>query len=115
MFQRYKGKTEREINRRLVSTKRAIAAFKLCAVEQTIIINRKKIIHNTIVESTLFYGAVTWTITKENEKKLLTTEMDFWRLLAIIFRLERKINNTVPNLLNVATNLIKKIDEKKCK
>ena len=53
------------------------------------------------------------TISKANEKKLLSTEIDFWRQSASISTLKRKINTTVRNLLNVTTNVIKKIDERR--
>ena len=44
-----------------------------------IIINRKKIINKTIPENSLLYGAEAWTLNKTNERKLLTTNIDFWR------------------------------------
>ena len=60
------GEIEREINRRLATTKRA--ALNSVLWSKDIIINTKKIIYNTIIENTLFYGAETWTISKANEK-----------------------------------------------
>ena len=38
--------------------------------------------HNTIVESVVLYGAVTWTISKKKKNNLLATEMENWRRTA---------------------------------
>ena len=45
--------TERKINRRLVTTKRAIAALNSVLWSRNIIINTMKIIYNTTIESVL--------------------------------------------------------------
>ena len=49
------------------------------------------------------------------KNKSLATEVAFWGRFVKISRLERKINTTVRNLLNVTTNDIKKTDEKRCR
>ena len=39
----------------------------------------KRAIFNTLIESVLLYGVEAWTIKSGNEKKMLSTKMDFWR------------------------------------
>ena len=71
--------TEREINRRLTTTKRAIVALNSVLWCRDIIITAKKIIYNVVIKSILFYGAESRRIRKTNDKKLLITEVDIKR------------------------------------
>ena len=101
--------TEREINRKLTTTKRAIATLHSVPSSRDIVINTKKIIYIGITESIWLYRADTWTLSKTNGKKLLVTEMDLWRPSARISRLEKKTNTTVRNLLNVLQMLQRRL------
>jgi hypothetical protein len=48
--------------------------------------------YQALVQSILLYGAETWTLNTQQEKKLLATEMDFWRRSARKSR-EKKVRN----------------------
>ena len=73
------GKTEKEINRILATTKRAIVALNSVLWCRDIIITAKKIIYISVIKSILFYGAESRRIRKTNDKKLLITEVDIRR------------------------------------
>ena len=73
------GQTEKEVNRRLAITKRAITELNSLIWSRDISIKTKKIIYNIIIESILLYEAETSTISKANEKKFLTPEKNFRR------------------------------------
>ena len=53
------------------------------------------IIYNSIVKSTLTYGAETWKFNKNLESKLMSMEMDFLRRSTRCSRLENIRNNVI--------------------
>ena len=55
-------------------------------------------IFHAIVKSTITYASETWCLKAKTVAKLNSTEMDFWRRSARIFRKD-KIRNNIINLL----------------
>ena len=107
------GSSEIEIEKRVSDSRKIIGILNPLLWSRNIIEKTKKIIFNTLIESVLLYGAETWTIGCAKEKKLLSTEMDFWRRSARTSRIERKTNIEIRTRMGVKTNIIKKIDGKR--
>ena len=57
--------------------------------------NNKLLIYNSIVRSTVTYGAEIWKFNEHLESKLLPMEMDFLRRSARCSRLEKIKNNVI--------------------
>ena len=53
------------------------------------------LIYNSIVKSTVKYGAETWKFNKNLESKLMSMEMDFLRISARGSKLEKIRNNVI--------------------
>ena len=69
-------------------------------------------IFNTLIKSALLYGAETWTIKSANEKKMLSTEMDFWRRSARTSRMGKKTSIEIRARMGIKTSITTKIVKK---
>jgi hypothetical protein len=52
-------------------------------------------IYNSIVKSVLIYGAETWSLYKEDRRRIKATEMDALRRSATIYKKEKKTNEYI--------------------
>ena len=69
--------------------------FTVVLWNDKITMKTKKMIFSTIVESIVTYGSETWEINKRNEKRLKALEMDFWRRVCGVSRLEHVRNDEI--------------------
>jgi hypothetical protein len=65
-------------------------------MSKNIIKNRKRMIYNSMVKSVLIYGADTWSLCEDDRRRINGTEMDAFRRLARISKLDRKTNEYIP-------------------
>ena len=61
----------------------------------------KLLIYNSIVKSTVTYGAERWKFNKNLESKLMSMEMDFLRISARGSKLEKIRNNVIREKTNI--------------
>ena len=66
----------------------------------------KLLIYNSIVKSTVTYGAETWKFNKNLELKLISMEMYFLRRSAICSRLEKIKNNVIREKMNIKNSFL---------
>lgn len=66
--------------------------------------------YKTISIPTITYGSETWTITKENQRRLQSAEMKFLRAIGGYTRMDRKRNTDIRNELAIF-NLCERIEE----
>ena len=71
-----------------------------------IIRKNKLLIYNSIVQSTVTYGAETWKFNKNLESKLMSMEMDFLRRLARCSRLVKIRNNIIGEKMNIKNSVL---------
>ena len=107
------GSSAMEIEKRISDSRKIIGTLNSILWSRNIIAKTKRTIFNTLIESVLLYGAETWTIKSASEKKLLSTEMDFWRRSARTSRIERKTNIEIRARMEVKRNIIATIDKKR--
>jgi len=55
----------------------------------------EKMIYNSMVKSVLIYGAETWSLYKDDRRRINATEMDAIRRSARISKLDRKTNEYI--------------------
>ena len=73
-----------------MSVGRAITAMLNTVLwKRQITIKNKLLIYNSIVKSTVTYGAETWTFSKNLESKLMSMEINFFRTSARCLILEK--------------------------
>ena len=65
---------------------------------------KKTLIYNSIVKSTVTYGAETWKFYKNLESKLMSMEMD--KSSARCSRLEKNINNVIREKFNIKNSVL---------
>jgi hypothetical protein len=68
--------------------------------------------YQALAQSILLYGAETWTLNTQQANKLPATEMDFWRS-ARKSRKEKIRNVTIREIMEVGTNILEVIEEKR--
>ena len=61
--------------------------------------------YNSIVKSTVTYGAETWKFQKNLESKLISMEMDFLRRPARYLRLEKNRNNVIREKMTIKNSV----------
>src|ERR1700733_9441031 len=77
--------------------------------------NLKKRMIKTLVWSTVLYGSETWTMRKEDIKKLGAFEMWTWRKMKKISWTEQKTNEEVLEMIDEERKLMKTIGERQRK
>ncbi|CAG9835613.1 unnamed protein product [Diabrotica balteata] len=75
-------------------------------------IKRKYNIYESLIKSSLLYGAETWRITENNRKKLEAVEMDVFRRSLGISRRERVRNEEVRRRIGIDGYLTTDIERK---
>jgi len=73
------GNNTAEIKHRINQTRKAINALNSIWWYKDITKNRKLYIYQTIIQSTLVYGADVWQIATREINKILSTEIDVLR------------------------------------
>ena len=107
------GSSAKEIEKRISDMRKIIGILNSILWSRNIISKIKQTIFNTLIKSVLLYGAETWTIKSAIEKKLLSTEMDFWQRLARTSRIEKKTNIEIRARMGIKTSITTKIDKKR--
>jgi hypothetical protein len=69
-------------------------------------------IYHAIVKSTITYAEETWCLKAKPQKKLNSTEMDFWRRSARISRKDKIRNNVIKKKMNGTRSLLDDITTK---
>lgn len=82
-----------EKNRNVAATRKLISALNSALQSNNSINKTKKYIFNIIIECAFYYVVQKlWTINNANAKKIMATEIKFYRSWTRISRLERKEN-----------------------
>ena len=68
-------------------------------------------IYNTLIKSSLLYGAETWRLTENNKRRVEATEMDVLRRSFRISRKERIRNVTIRKQTGLEEPIIKEIEQ----
>jgi hypothetical protein len=74
--------------------------------------NRKNMIDNIIVKSVLIYGADTWSLCEDDRRRINGTEMDVFRRLARISKLDRKTNDCIREKMEAPDTILDEITRK---
>lgn len=106
------GRFDAEINQRNTYGRQTISRINSILWDKTITNRKKSYIYNTIVKSIVTYGSEVWQINEKNKRKLLATEMDFWRRSARISRLEHIRNERIREIMKAPTTIIDEIRTK---
>lgn len=105
--------TEEEIKCRLGQTRACIRKLHPIIWNKNINKKTKHKIFNTIVRSIMTYGAETWVTNKKTKEKIRAVEMEYWRRCCEVTRTEKIRNEDIRNRMNVETDIIKYIEEKR--
>ena len=70
-------------------------------------------IYKSIIVPQMTYGAETWTIKKQDEKRLLVAEMSCLRQLLGISRIQKIRNTTIREKIGIQENIVEKIRKKR--
>lgn len=106
------GKQDKEINARINAGKYTIGALNGILWDQQIRKETKRKIFNTIIRSIITYGSEVWTLKSQIEKRLMATEMDFWRRSAGISRREKIRNEVIRKKMDIKKSIIDFIEGK---
>lgn len=106
------GRCEKEIQSRITKGKKIIGALNPILWSKNITHKTKKLIYSSILESVILYGSEVWQINQQQERKLLATEMDFWRRSARVSRLDHIRNERIREMMNVETDMVQQIQHK---
>src|SRR5215510_8674484 len=105
---------EPEINDRINRGQAAITKLNGVLWDRDVTPKTKTHIYHAIVKSTITYAAETWCLKAKTIAKLNSTEMDFWRHSALIFRKDKIRNNIIKQKMNVTRSLLEDIKTKHC-
>lgn len=106
------GKDDREIKKRITHARRLIGCLNGVLWSSNIGKKRKHNIYETIIKSSLLYGAETWTISESNRRKLEATEMDAFRRTLGISRMDRIRNEEIRLRMGIEGTIINDIESK---
>ena len=93
------GDNATEIKQRISQARKAINALNSIWLHKNFTKNKKLRIYQTIIQSTLVYGAEVWQIPTREINKILSTEMDVLRRSARKSRMERTKNEHVKEIM----------------
>lgn len=106
------GKDDREIKKRITQAKRMIGClngvFWSTEIKKKLKIN----IYETLVKSSLLYGAESWRITEANRRKLEAVEMDAFRRTLGVSRRDRVPNEEIRQRIGIEGSLTTDIEQK---
>ncbi|GFO14411.1 LOW QUALITY PROTEIN: hypothetical protein PoB_004091600 [Plakobranchus ocellatus] len=103
------GKTNREISARTAQAKINFQKMKTILTNKHIYIETTKRALQCYIEPVLMYGCEAWTISKQIQDKLETTEMWFLRRMLRIPWIAKKTNERVLNEANKRRSLVRTI------
>ncbi|XP_014474808.1 PREDICTED: uncharacterized protein LOC106744492 [Dinoponera quadriceps] len=95
------SRCETELEDRIRKGRKVIEALNPVLWSKNIILDKKHLLYNTILKSVMLYGAEVWQLIEKHKKKLLATEMDFWRRTAGISRRGRIRNERIREIMKV--------------
>jgi hypothetical protein len=87
------GRDSKNIRHRLTQARKIIGALNQVWWSKNITRNREKIIYNSMVKSVLIYGAETWSLYKDDRKRINATDMDALTLILLMCRIGRAPNS----------------------
>jgi len=64
-----------------------------------------------LIKGSLLYGSETWRLTKNNKRRIETTEMDALRRSSRISRKERNKNVTIRQQIELEKPIVKEIEQ----
>ena len=106
------GRDNKDILDKTLRGRRTIKALHPVIWNKHIRKNTKKMIYQTIVESTLTYGSEAWVLNKDAQRRLLATEMEFWRRSCGITRMDRVRSERIIEMMKVEYRITDAIQEK---
>lgn len=68
-----------------------------------------------MVETTLMYGSVIWTLKEEDRRRINAVKMDYLRRSAMISRRERRRNEEVRNIMSATETVSDRIEKRSLK
>ena len=108
------GSTKEDVNIRIAMAKRKFIEKREILSSDLDSDTRKRMV-KALIWSVATYGAETWILNKETEKKLRSFEMWCWRRLMKVKWTDRKTNEWVLQQIGEEEQLIKRIQERKWK
>ena len=106
------GKDDKEINKRITQARRTIGCLNGIFWSEEIGKHRKFNIYDSLIKSSLLYGAETWRITEYNKRRLEAVEMDVFRRTLGISRREHIRNDDIRYQMGIEGSIIKDIERK---
>lgn len=105
--------TEEDINVRLGQTRSCIQQLHSVIWDRNIRKKTKTLIYETIIQSIMTYAAEVWVINKNNQRKILATEMMYWRRCCGLTRRDRVTNEEIRRRMGRKTDVLKYIETKR--
>lgn len=106
------GTDEREIDLRIVQARKAISCLNSILWSKEITKKRKYNIYESMIKSTLLYGAETWRLTERYKKKIEAVEMDAIRRSLRISRMDKIRNEIIKERMGIEGTIIDDIERK---
>lgn len=106
------GTDTKEIEKRIIQARKIITCLNSIFWSKEITKRRKFNIYETMVKSTLLYGAETWRITEKYKAKVEAVEMDAMRRSLCISRTSHIRNDTVKQQMGIEGSIVTDIDNK---
>lgn len=106
------GKSEEMISSRINNARKITGTLNSILWQKDITPKTKMHIYDAIMKSTLTSGCEVWQISRNMERKLLTTEMDFLRRSARVSRTEHVRNEEVRRRVKRETTIMEEIRRK---
>ena len=69
-------------------------------------------IRNTLIKSSLLYGAETWRLTENNRRRVEATEMEVLKRSSRMWRKDRIRNGTIRQQIGLEETIIKEVEQK---
>ncbi|XP_030759306.1 uncharacterized protein LOC115884770 [Sitophilus oryzae] len=104
------AKDDKDIKKRISQARRTIGCLNGVFWSNEAGKKRKINIYQTLVKSSLLYGAETWRITEANRKKLEAVEMDAYRRTLGISRRDRVRNEEIQQRIGIEGSLATDIE-----
>lgn len=104
------GRDDTEIKKRITQARRTIGCLNGIFWSQEIGKKRKLTIYETLVKSSLIYGAETWRMTENNRRKLEATEMDAFRRSLRVSRRDKIRNDDIRQRIGIDGSLTTDIE-----
>lgn len=105
------GTDDKEIKKRVTQARRTIGCLNNILWSKEIGKHRKYNIYNTMIKSSLLYGAETWRLTETNKRRLEAVEMDVFRRSLGISRRDRIPNEEVRRRMGIEGTLFSEVEQ----